>query len=716
MPMVVLSLLRETTLQNWYYRAMGAQLGKGVVLGGNTGGAQLLDHDLVCIEDGVHIDVNTMIVGHDIRHNALYLGYSKIGARCTLGLQCLVMPGTDIAPDTQVLPSSLLNMTHVRESGQVWGGSPVVHLTNEQPMIGPPAPSVLYQLLQLGGVYLYALLFEGMLWLTICIFNALQESCGVDCAVPITLGLGMVPASLGMLLISIALKWLLLGKSQPGKRELSLCFSIRHWFVDTLFLSVFLQSSMGLLDPAVGLPAFLRSLGVKLGKRCFIGGGIMIRANIDLVTIGDDVVSGSNMMCDTAQRHVKDAGTMFLKPIRIGSTSQFGNGVVLNPGVELATKTTIGTMSCAFVDKKILEPASTWAGAPVQLYKVGRDDDEAQTTLLQSVSWGAESQKYQGGVRRTCVGIASSFITTITDMLVWSSLITVLTLAINFTFKHFHLSGFVAKSAASVVVIFATLLLAMVAVVVAKRFFIPRFLGRYPLWSRAFMTWEAMTIVMGTLGGTILPYIQGTAFMSLWLRALGSKVGTNLYMDTSSPVETDCLEIGDNCVVMPTMQAMVPHTMDRGMIQWSPIKFGNSCSTGINSCIMLMADIGDEACVGPMSVVLKAEYVPKKTYSHGNPLVLATGHFKNVLYANPSQQDSVAIDLEDVPTDIGTSNVYERTCCPKLWRKVSFTTNPLHTKEERHARRETLRPIFESGRRGYESVNVNDPGLSFGGV
>jgi len=577
--------------------------------------------------------------------------------------------------------------------------------------VGPRKPSLFYKVLQFLGLYLYALMIEGVLRFIFLIFESLQETCGVDCAAPITLGLGMVPVSLGVMCVSIVLKWLLLGKSQAGKRELSWWFSIRYWLVDTMLLSSLMQIASALLDPAIGLPAFLRALGTKVGKRCFIGGGYMFRASADLVTIADDVISGSSLVCDPSQCHVEEAGTIDFKPIRIGSTSQFGNGVVLNSGVELATKTTIGTMSCIFANTKILEVDSTWAGAPIQLYKVGREDDEVQTQLLQNVSWGAESHEYQGGVKRTCLGIASSFVATIMDTLVWSGLVTLLTLAINYTFSHYQLKGYVAKAAAGVVVVLLTFFFAMLIVVIVKRFLIPRFLGRYPLWSRAFITWQALSIVMGTLGGTILPYIQGTAFMALWLRALGAKVGTNLYMDTSGPVETDCLEIGDNCVVMPTMQAMVPHTMDRGMIQWSPIKFGNSCSTGFNSCIMLMADVRDGASVGPLSVVLKAELIPAKTYAHGNPLVITQEHSAITYACEQSHHNSFTIDSEENPyTLTGTErNAREPGCFPRRWSEVSFTASR-HTKEEREEQRETRRPILGANGRWYESMKDEEEG------
>lgn len=50
------SLLRETPLLVWFYRGLGAKLGRNVVLSGNTFGNIMLDFDLIEIGDGSFID------------------------------------------------------------------------------------------------------------------------------------------------------------------------------------------------------------------------------------------------------------------------------------------------------------------------------------------------------------------------------------------------------------------------------------------------------------------------------------------------------------------------------------------------------------------------------------------------------------------------------------------------------------------------------------
>jgi len=280
---------------------------------------------------------------------------------------------------------------------------------------------------------------------------------------------------------------------------------------------------------------------------------------------------------------------------------------------------------------------------------VGRGDDDAQTAMMQEIAWGEEAETKQGGVPHICLGILSSVSVTISEMIMWGCLTSGVYFACIYAFEALNLKSTVEKGIAGMLVTLFTLVMAMVIAIVIKRVLLPRFIGRYPMWSRPFMAWQAFSIVMGSLSGTIVPLFQGTCFMAIWLRCIGAKVGSNLYMDTPAPVETDCLDIGDNCIILPTAQALVPHTIDRGMIQWAPIKLGNDVCLGFNSCVMAMADVREEACVGPMSVVLKAELIPAKMYAHGNPLVMTREHHE-IAYAisgdDARQRQNVAAETE----------------------------------------------------------------------
>merc|ERR1711904_432752 len=89
-----------------------------------------------------------------------------------------------------------------------------------------------------------------------------------------------------------------------------------------------------------------------------------------------------------------------------------------------------------------------------------------------------------------------------------------------------------------------------------------------------------------------LSTIQGTAVITIWLRLLGARVGSGVYFDTMPPTETDCIELRDGAILLEAPQTLVPHTLDRGMLQFAPIRIGQNASVSMNSCIMLMCTVG----------------------------------------------------------------------------------------------------------------------------
>ena len=114
-------------------------------------------------------------------------------------------------------------------------------------------------------------------------------------------------------------------------------------------------------------------------------------------------------------------------------------------------------------------------------------------------------------------------------------------------------------------------------------------------------------------------------------------MGTQAYIDTVPPCETDCLEIGDHAVILFAPQSQVPHSFDRAQLQFAPIKMGKYSSMGVMSCAMLATEIGDYSAVGPASLVTKNEHLEESTYSHGNPIFMERAYHP-IAYAEPEPE------------------------------------------------------------------------------
>ena len=166
------------------------------------------------------------------------------------------------------------------------------------------------------------------------------------------------------------------------------------------------------------------------------------------------------------------------------------------------------------------------------------------------------------------------------------------------------------------------LFIQMFTVVVLKQCCFSRFEGRSQLWSYPMLRWVLFGEVIDTLSATVISLFQGTAFLPFWLRLLGATVGEGVYYDTWPVVETDCLSLGDGCVLLQGGETFVPHTIDRGMLQFAPIRVGASCSVGLGCCLLPMTELEDSASLGPLSLMLKGEVIPRGKYGEGSPVLL----------------------------------------------------------------------------------------------
>ncbi len=118
---VYLPLLHSNYFLVWFYRGMGAKIGKGTVLSTH----RLWDCDLIEIGVDCLIGSNSSIAAHTIVGSAGRLRKVRIGSRVTIGANSSVMPGVVIEDDVVVGSNSLVPQGAHLESGGVYIGVPV---------------------------------------------------------------------------------------------------------------------------------------------------------------------------------------------------------------------------------------------------------------------------------------------------------------------------------------------------------------------------------------------------------------------------------------------------------------------------------------------------------------------------------------------------------------------------------------------------------------
>ncbi|WP_136682816.1 Pls/PosA family non-ribosomal peptide synthetase [Falsirhodobacter xinxiangensis] len=118
--------------------------------------------------------------------------------------------------------------------------------------------------------------------------------------------------------------------------------------------------------------------------------------------------------------------------------------------------------------------------------------------------------------------------------------------------------------------------------------------------------------------GEVLTVLNGTPFKALALRALGVRVGRNLYDDGCAIVERTLTAIGNDCTLnmMTTVQA---HSLEDGTFKSDRIEIGDGVTLGLRAFVHYGTAIGDGVSVGPASFVMKGEAPAPASRWGGNP-------------------------------------------------------------------------------------------------
>ena len=115
-----LATLEGTLLLGWYLRAMGARIGRGVVLG--EGFAQVVDPDMLVIGDGATVDCQ--LQAHTFEDRVLKIDHVRIHQGATLGHGSLLLYGAEIGAGATVTPHSVVMKRERLLPGRRYDGCP----------------------------------------------------------------------------------------------------------------------------------------------------------------------------------------------------------------------------------------------------------------------------------------------------------------------------------------------------------------------------------------------------------------------------------------------------------------------------------------------------------------------------------------------------------------------------------------------------------------
>ncbi len=116
-----LPLVRGTPPLIWFYRALGAKIGKGAFIMST----RIWDLDMLEIGDGSVIGGNVGISAHAVEGTKGTMRPVRIGKNVNIGADTLILPGVTIEDNVIVGAKSLIPKGAILEKDSVYGGVPI---------------------------------------------------------------------------------------------------------------------------------------------------------------------------------------------------------------------------------------------------------------------------------------------------------------------------------------------------------------------------------------------------------------------------------------------------------------------------------------------------------------------------------------------------------------------------------------------------------------
>ncbi len=604
-------LLTGSSLYCWWLRALGAKIGRDVVIGSIT----LRVPDLLHIEDGASIGNAVNFENARVEHGELRLGAIHIGADACVSSYAVLEGNTAVQAYGHIEGQSALADGETVPAGRIWGGSPARDIDAFAPASNRPRPALTHLRSSLENVYFFfgALLITVLFFLPVFPSFILIDWIDETAFWPILPGTDVVsqllryfvyafPAT-GVLIVCTALlsagiRWIVLPRMKPGSWPVHSAVYCAKWLVSQIQ-----ESSLNVLHgvyATIYAPHWYRLLGAKVGRNAEISTALGLVP--DMLTLGDETFIADAVMLGDEQI---DGGWMTMRPTVIARRSFVGNGAYVPDGTTLPENVLIGVHSTVPANVAMRE-GDTWLGSP-PLHLPARE----QTTGF------ADHLTFKPSLaRRLARGLIEAFRIICPHAIVisvgYTVVLNVMPLAEQGDWYAVSLYLMMAGLAYGVGAFLFVLLLKWLL------------LGRYrqhsaPMWTRFVWLSEGVTnMYEGITVPNFMRYLRGTPWLPLALNALGAHIGKGVYMDTTDMTEFDCVHIGDHSE-LNALTCPQTHLFEDRVMKIDHVRIGSKVYMGPRSSVLYGAVVANNAKLGALTLVMKGEFIPAATSWRGCP-------------------------------------------------------------------------------------------------
>jgi non-ribosomal peptide synthetase-like protein len=116
----------------------------------------------------------------------------------------------------------------------------------------------------------------------------------------------------------------------------------------------------------------------------------------------------------------------------------------------------------------------------------------------------------------------------------------------------------------------------------------------------------------------LLNPLRGTPFLPWAWRLFGTRVGRRVFADTTDITEFDMVRIEDDAALNEGCGPQT-HLFEDRVMKVGPVRLGERCVLGTGSIALYGSEIGADAAIGSLSLVMKGERIPAGTVWSGSP-------------------------------------------------------------------------------------------------
>ncbi len=343
-----------------WLRLLGAKVGRNV-----EASTVLALPKMTKVDSGAFLADDTMVATYELNHGWLHVAPARIGKQAFLGNSGMTAPGRSVPKRGLV---GVLSSTPLKaKKGSSYLGMPPLPVRRAigeadtsrtyTPALHLKAARALVELCRIipvmCGVALTVVVASGLLWTA----SAFGFGVAALLAGPALLAAGIVAA-----LTATVMKWLLVGKFREVDHPLWSSFVWRNELADTFVEAFAVPWLIGSVGGTPLLTAWLRTMGVKIGRGVWLETYWLPEA--DLVSLGDGATI--NRGC-VVQTHLFHDRIMSMSRVTLGEGATLGpHGIVL-PGAGIGARTTVGPGSLVTRGDEV--PADTrWLGNPISAW------------------------------------------------------------------------------------------------------------------------------------------------------------------------------------------------------------------------------------------------------------------------------------------------------------------------------------------------------------